>query len=53
MEIRHFWSQTQKLLDLNETLHFDKFEGADFNYDNSVFKFQTENPQERQFRPEI
>ena len=31
-QIRQFWSQSQ-----HETLHFGKFQGADFKYDNSFF----------------
>ena len=33
----------------HETLHFEKLEGADFEYDNSFFQFQPKNTQIRRF----
>ena len=37
-QIRHFWSQIQVFLFFRKILQLDKFEGADFKYDNSIFK---------------
>ena len=36
-----------------EILQLDKFEGADFKYDNIVFKFQPQNTQIRHFWSKI
>ena len=37
IQIRHFWSQTLAFLLLHEHFQINKFEGADFKYDNSFF----------------
>ena len=37
-QIRHFWSQIQEFLVFLRNLELDKFEGADFKYDNRFFK---------------
>ena len=34
-QIMYFWSKSQSVFVLHETLHFDKLEGADFKYGNS------------------
>ena len=52
-EISHFWSQLQPFLLFCEILKLDKFEGADFKYDNSFFKFQPKNIQIRHFWSQI
>ena len=36
--MRYFWSQISSFLVLHETLHFDKFESANFKYGNSFLK---------------
>ena len=38
-QIRHFCFQIQELSFFHGTLQLDKFEEADFKYDNSFFKF--------------
>ena len=52
-QIRHFWFQIQALLFFREILQSDKFEGADFKYDNIVFKFQPKITQIRRFWSQI
>ena len=41
--MKYFWSKISSILVLNETLHFDKYESADFKYDNSFLKLQPES----------
>ena len=48
-QVRHFWSQIQAFLFFHEISQLDKFEGADFKYDNVVFKFQPKNTKIRHF----
>ena len=38
---------------LHKILQLDKFEGADYKYDNILFKFQSKNTQIRRFSPKI
>ena len=52
-QIRHFWSQIQAFLYFCEILQSDKFEGADFKYDNIVFKFQPKIPKSGIFGPKF
>ena len=52
-QIRHFWSQIQAFLFFREILQLDKFEGADFKYDNIVFKFQPKNTKMRHIWSQI
>ena len=52
-QIRHFQSQIQAFLFFREILLLGKFEGADFKYDNIVFKFQPQNTQIRHFWSQI
>ena len=40
-KIRNFWSQFQAFSLFHDILQVDKFEGADFKYENIIFKFQT------------
>ena len=42
-QMRHFWSQIQAFLLFCKIQQLDKFEGADFKYDNSFLKFQVKN----------
>lgn len=44
--IRRFWSKIWSFFVLRETLHFDKFEGADFEYDHRFFKLLLIIPKE-------
>ena len=48
-QIRHFWSQIQAFSLFHDILQLEKFEGADFKYDNSFIKFQPKNTQIRHF----
>ena len=41
------------LLVQHKTLHYNKFEGADFKYDNSFFKWQSKNNQIRHILVQI
>ena len=52
-QIRHFQSQIQAFLFLRKIQELDKFEGADFKYDNIFFKFQHKNTQIRHIWSEI
>ena len=52
-EIRHFLSQIQAFLSFCKILQLDKFEGADFKYDNIVFKFHSKSTQIRYFWSQI
>ena len=38
-----------KIFILQQTLQLNKFEGADFKYDNGFFEFRHENIQKRNF----
>ena len=51
--MQYFWSQIYGVLFLHQTLQQDKFEQADFKYDNSIFKFQHKNMQIRHFWSQI
>ena len=42
-QMRHFWSQIQAFLFFCKIQQLDKFEGADFKYDNSFLKFWVKN----------
>ena len=42
-----------RVLFLLQSLQQDKFEDADFKYDNNIFKFQPENPDIWHFWPQI
>ena len=42
-------AQIQEFLFFHKTLHFDKFEGADFKYDNDFSNLQTKTTQIRHF----
>ena len=50
--IKQIWTRTWTLekTDLGPVIIFDKFEGADFKYDNCFLKFQSRNTQIRYFR---
>ena len=37
--MRHFWSQTQAFLLFHEVSQLNKFEGAEFKYNDIIFKF--------------
>ena len=50
---RHFWFQILAFLFFHEISQLDKFEGADFNYGNSIFKFQSKNNQIKHFWSQI
>ena len=49
LKIRHFHSQIWSSFVFHGTLHFYKFEGADFEHDNSLFKINPKNTQVRHF----
>ena len=49
----HFWSQLQAFLFFHEVFQLDKFEVADFKYDNIIFKFQPKKTKMRHFGPQI
>ena len=51
--MRHFWSQIQAFLFFRNILPLDKFDDADFKYDNIVFKFQPQNTQIGHFWSEV
>ena len=46
-QIQNFWSQIQALFFFHQILQLGKFEGTDFNYDSSIFKYQSKNAQMR------
>ena len=43
-QIRYFWSQIYAFSFFHKILQLDKFEGADFKYNNISFKFQSKIP---------
>ena len=52
-QLRHFLSQIQAFLFFDEVLLLNKFESANFIYDNVVFKFQPTNSQIIHFGSQI
>ena len=49
-QIGHLWFQILEFLFLRETLQLDKFEGVNFKYENSFFKFLSKITQKKDFR---
>ena len=52
-EIRQFLSKFQSFFILHKTLHFGKFQGADFKYNNKSFKLQSKYPKIRHFQTQL
>ena len=48
-----FWAQIQAFLLFHDILQLDKFQGADFKYDNILFTFQPKNTQLKHFLAQI
>ena len=42
-QISHFWSETYVFLFFQKILKLDKFESADFKYENNSFKIVAQN----------
>ena len=48
IRIYQFWSETWIFFALHETLHFEKFEGADFKYENNSSSNSTPKPPKKE-----